>query len=193
MLFEKAGEFIIDKLRTELPTHFTYHSVNHTLDVYNAAERIGLREGIGHGEMQLLLTAAWFHDSGFLFGPEEHEEQSCRIARETLPGFGYTENEIYTVCELICATKVPQLPHNHLEQILADADLDYLGRDDFWIISDTLYQELLFAGKINNKTEWDFVQVKFMEQHHFFTKTSINSRQVQKDINLAQIKLQINN
>ncbi|MES2278096.1 MAG: HD domain-containing protein [Bacteroidota bacterium] len=193
MQFEQAGDFILNKLRNQLPAHFTYHQVNHTLDVYRAAERLALQENIGPEQMQLLLTAAWYHDTGFLVGPEGHEEESCRIATETLPGFGYSADEIVTICGLIRATRIPQTPHNHLEQILADADLDYLGRLDFDEIGNKLYNELLFTGKVSNKREWDFAQVKFMENHHYFTQTAINARQVQKDINLAKIKAQINN
>lgn len=191
MLFDPAEAFIIHKLQAELPAHLTYHNVNHTLDVYSAAERIGLQEGIGPEKMKLLLTAACYHDSGFLIAAEEHEEHSCNIAKEALPGFGYTQEQIDTICGLIRATKVPQLPNNHLEQILADADLDYLGREDFWPISDKLYQELLFTGKIRDKQEWNPVQLRFMEAHRFFTQTAISTRQKQKELNLASIKLQI--
>lgn len=191
MLFEPAEELILHKLQVELPAHLTYHNANHTLDVYNAANRIALQEGVAPENRKLLLTAACYHDSGFLISAEEHEEHSCNIAREILPGFGYTGAELITICGLIRATKIPQLPNNHLEQILADADLDYLGRDDFWPISDQLYQELLFTGKINNKQEWNPVQLRFMEAHRFFTQTAISTRQKQKELNLASIKLQI--
>jgi uncharacterized membrane-anchored protein YitT (DUF2179 family)/predicted metal-dependent HD superfamily phosphohydrolase len=191
MLFEQAGDFIINKLRTELPAHLTYHQVDHTLDVFNAAERIGKAEGISAVDIQLVLTAAWYHDTGFLVKAVGHEEESCRIAKEVLPRFDYTNSEIEIVCGLIWATRIPQSPRNHLEQIMADADLDYLGRNDFKTISNKLYNELAFAGKINNRHEWDFAQVKFMENHHYFTQTAIKSRQAQKDLNFAQIKAQI--
>src|SRR5476651_1180656 len=144
MLFEKAGEYIMNKLASNLPAHISYNKVNNTLDVYPAAERIGTNEAIGGHNMQLLLTAAMYHDTGFFVGPDGHEEESCRIAKAVLPGFEYTESEIDTICGLIRATRIPQSPRNHLEQILADADLDYLGRDDFAAISDKLYRELAF-------------------------------------------------
>lgn len=193
MLFEQAGEFIINKLHTELPAHFAYHQVDHTLDVYSAARRIGLAEGVNEQEMKFILTAAWFHDTGYLFGSEDHEERSCGIAAELLPGFEYAESDIETICGLIMATRLPQVPRNHLEQILADADLDYLGRNDFDAISAKLYRELKLAGKVSNEHEWNFTQVKFMEAHHYFTQTAINSRDAQKGINLAKIKRKIIN
>ena len=46
------------------------------------------------------------------------------------------------ICGMIMATKIPQSPKNYLEQILCDADLDYLGRDDFYDIGGTLFKEL---------------------------------------------------
>lgn len=52
-------------------------------------------------------------------------------ARQYLPHFGYTGDEIEQVCDIIMATQMPQNPHNHLGQIICDADLDYLGRNDF--------------------------------------------------------------
>jgi uncharacterized membrane-anchored protein YitT (DUF2179 family)/predicted metal-dependent HD superfamily phosphohydrolase len=191
MLFEQAGEFIINKLRNQLPPHFAYHNLEHTLDVFSAAERLGAQEGVDGARLKLLLTAAWYHDSGFLEVAEGHEEHSCRIARQYLPGFEYADAEIETICGMIMATRMPQTPKTDMEQLLADADLDYLGREDFFEISSKLYAELAFAGKVANKHEWDFAQVKFMESHHYFTQTAIKARQAQKEINLAKIKAQI--
>jgi uncharacterized membrane-anchored protein YitT (DUF2179 family)/predicted metal-dependent HD superfamily phosphohydrolase len=192
MLFEQAGEFILNKLRNELPGHLSYHNVEHVLDVYHSAERIGKQEGIDEQQMHQLLTAALFHDSGFVVGADEHEEQSCRIAREILPKFQYTDTDIRVICGLITATHLPQSPKNQLEQILADADLDYLGREDFQVISNKLYQELAFTGKIDTELEWRFAEAKFLEHHRYFTQSASNARNKQKDINLAKIKTQIN-
>jgi uncharacterized protein len=191
MLFKQAGEYILNKLRNELPAQFTYHSIDHVQDVYQAAEQLGKQENITVTEMELLLTAACYHDAGFLKGPAGHEEESCRIANSVLPGFEYNAAEVNQVCSLIQATRLPQSPKNHLEQILADADLDYLGRDDFFEISDKLYQELSLAGVVGDLKEWDKAQVKFIEQHHYFTQTAINTRQAQKEVNLAKVKARI--
>ena len=191
MLFEQAGEYILSKLRTELPAHLTYHNIDHVLDVYQAAQQLGGQEHISETEMQLLLTAACYHDAGFLKGPAGHEDESCRIAQAVLPGYQYSSAEIEQICNLIQATRLPQTPETHLAQILADADLDYLGRDDFFEISDKLYQELCNAGLVNGLLAWDKAQVTFIEQHHYFTQTAINTRQAQKEVNLAKVKARI--
>lgn len=188
MQFAQATKFILHKLKNELPKQLSYHSVEHVEDVYNSCKEIGLKEHISPYDMKLLLTAALYHDAGFLRGPEAHEEESCRIAQEQLPDFGYTTEEIDRICGLIMATRIPQSPQNHLEEILADADLDYLGRDDFFTIGDKLFNELRAFGVLSSETEWNRVQVKFLENHHYFTQTAINLRQKQKMEHLAQVK-----
>ena len=191
MQFENAGKFIVQKLRNELSPQLSYHSINHVLDVYAAAEKIGAAEKISAAETKLLLTAARFHDSGFIKGAKDHEEESCRIARETLPGFDFQLNEIEQICGMIMATKIPQSPKNHLEEILADADLDYLGRDDFFTIGNQLFKELVNFGAIKTVRQWDELQVRFLESHHYFTKTALQLRQAKKLEHQEQIKAKL--
>lgn len=191
MQFKNAEKFILEKLGTELPAKLSYHSIEHVKDVFAAAGMIGREEKITDQEMQLLLTAALFHDSGFLREPKDHEEESCRIARKFLPDFDYTSEEIDQICGMIMATKIPQSPKNHLEEILADADLDYLGRDDFFEIGDKLFQELSIFGFLNSEDDWNRLQVRFIESHHYFTKTAIRLRQAKKETHLALVTVKL--
>ncbi|MVN22424.1 HD domain-containing protein [Mucilaginibacter arboris] len=191
MQFENAGKFILNKLSKELPKRLSYHSVEHILDVCDAAKLIGEQEKISDEEMKLLLTAAWYHDSGFLKGAKDHEEESCRIAKENLPRFDYPPEKIERICGMIMATKIPQSPKNHLEEILADADLDYLGRDDFFSIGDKLFNELSIFGFISTEDEWNRLQVRFLESHHYFTETAIKLRKNKKEEHLALVKSKI--
>ncbi|BAU53459.1 HD domain-containing protein [Mucilaginibacter gotjawali] len=188
MQFQSAKKFISDKLKRELPAHFTYHSYDHVMDVYQAAENLGKLENITDDDMQLLLTAALFHDSGFIEGATNHEEGSCRIAQLYLPNFDFNTCDIEKICGMIMATRLPQTPKNLLEQILADADLDYLGRDDFFKISDLLYNEFVDAGVVKNIGEWNKLQVLFFERHHYFTNAAINLRQDKKQAHLLILR-----
>jgi uncharacterized protein len=188
MQFEAAKDFILSKQKSELPSHLFYHSITHINDVYSAAEQIAKGEGIDGEELLLLLTAVVFHDSGFLVQQKDHEMISAEMARTILPDFGYNANQIEVVCGMILATKVPQKPNNHLEQIICDADLDYLGRDDFYTIGNKLFTELSLYGIIRTEEEWNHLQVKFLENHSYFTKTAIQLRQAGKDAHLNEIK-----
>lgn len=191
MQFEQVKIFILNKLTEGLPRHLTYHSVDHVVDVYEAAEHIGTMEHISHDDRLLLLTAVLFHDSGFLLGPNAHEEESCKIANQYLPGYGYTGDQIKIIEGLIMATKIPHMPKNQLEEIICDSDLDYLGRDDFFPISNSLYLELKSAGIVNDENSWNKIQVSFFNSHHYFTKTALALRQKKKEEHLEQIKLKI--
>jgi uncharacterized protein len=188
MQFEQAGTYIMNKLRKELPAHLIYHSIDHVADVYQAAAQLAELENISKQETQLILTAAQYHDAGFIVRIAGHEEESCRIARQVLPGFDYTYEEIEQICSLIKATQLPQSPKNRLEEILADADLDYLGREDYFDISQKLYEELVLTGDIGTNDDWKQTQINFMENHRYFTLTAINLRQAVKEENLKKIK-----
>lgn len=193
MRYEAVKKFILEKLQGELPQHLSYHSVGHVKDVCKATEEIAGKEGIAGEDLTLLLTAALFHDSGFLFGAAEHEKKSCDIVKQYLPDFDYTQEQIDKICGMIMATRIPQTPHNLLEQIIADADLDYLGRDDFFTIGNRLYEELAMYGIVNNKNDWNLLQVKFLENHHYFTETAIKNRKARKEEHLQFIKSQLTN
>lgn len=190
MQFGEAKKFILGMLK-KLPQHLSYHSIEHVKDVFDSCKYLAAKEGVKGEELKLLLTAALFHDSGFLKGPKDHEKKSCTIARRHLPEFGYTKEQIKTICGMIMATRVPQEPKNHLEEIICDADLDYLGRPDFYKIGDKLFAELSVYGIINTEDEWNRLQVRFLEAHHYFTKTALKERKKHKDRHLKQVKSRI--
>lgn len=188
MQYDTIEHIIITKLAAELPAHLTYHNTNHIKDVIRMSETIGRSEKVNRRDIILLKTAALFHDTGYLFGAEGHEERSCQIAGEYLPHYGYSGKEVGKIKGMIMATRIPQSPQNLLEGILADADLDYLGRDDFFEIADKLFRELMAARTITSEREWNVLQEKFLEQHHYFTDTAIRTRNPTKRKNLAIIK-----
>lgn len=188
MKYRSARSFIIEMMERELPENLTYHNVDHSKDVLAAVTRIAREECVNGKDLTMLKTAALFHDSGFIYCNDGHELVSCELARKYLPQFEYSQAEIKKICEMIMATRIPQTPHCHLEEILADADLDYLGRDDFFSISNKLYEEFLASGVVQDLKEWNEIQVRFFESHKYFTQTSRKFREKRKAHNLALIK-----
>lgn len=183
MIFEKAKEFILKKLELELPKHLKYHNIDHILDVYRASIKYAELEKVSSEDTILLKTASLFHDSGFIVQAENHEAISGTIAEEILPHFDYNAVQIKKIKGMIMATKIPQTPTNHLEEILADSDLDYLGRDDFEKISERLFQEL----NISSRNDWNKIQIAFFEKHTYFTKSAKRLRNDKKEENLQKI------
>lgn len=181
--------YIIEKLEESLSDTLFYHGLHHTMDVVNAALKIGMAEGITDEEsLTLLKTAALYHDLGFISTYRGHEEEGCRIARITLPNYNYSPAQIETICGMIAATQIPQSPKNHLEQIIADADLDYLGREDFWPIANSLYEELHEREMVANVEAWNKIQIGFLENHKYWTSTAQNWRNASKQNRLDELK-----
>ena len=192
--FDDLEEFVLNKLEKSLPKNLFYHNLKHTIDVIIQAEIIGRAEKVTDEEMLYLKTAALFHDSGFMFGYQDHELLSINFANKILPGFSYSEKQIKIINELIFSTQLPPQPKNKLQEIMCDADLDYLGRIDFIPVSQTLFKEMVEHGKIeDNNDKWNKLQIKFIAKHQYFTDTAKSLRDVNKKKQLETIRNLVNN
>ncbi len=177
-----------DLLRKKLSGSLTYHCYLHTVWVVESCLTIAANEGIEDNQDILLLeTAAWLHDVGFVRSYFEHEVQSCIIAKEILPEANATVEEIEKVCELIMATKIPQTPKCHLSEIICDADLDYLGRDDFYLWSAKLKEEWLNYAIIKDEDDFFLRQLKFLNAHKYHTHDAKIRREPAKQIILKAL------
>ena len=184
--FAAAEKHIIELLESKMPHHH-YHNIDHVYDVLSAAQVIGDKEQLTAEEWSLLRLAALLHDSGFIFSPKNHELRGAELAREILPPFGLSSDQINSICGMIMATRIPQSPTTQLEKILCDADLDYLGRDDFYEIGGRLLLELKEAGIVETEREWNLVQKTFLESHRFHTNFSKENREEKKHQHLQEI------
>lgn len=183
-----AELYILSRLRHGLPKARTYHNFSHTLDVYRSVVANAAQADVHGEDMDLLRTAALYHDSGFLVQDLEHEAAGCVLAREALPQFGYSPGQIERVCAMVMATKIPQQPQDELGMLLCDADLDYLGRSDFFRIGTTLFWELRNYGVLTTERQWNELQVRFLEAHTYFTEQSRREREPVKQRHLAEVK-----
>ncbi len=186
--FTDMQEVILERLENELPPYLYYHNVKHTVDVVTEVELIGWAEGLSDEEVLLLKTAGLFHDVGHVIAYDNHEYHGTVIARDFLPKYGYTEKQINIICDTIMATKLPPQPKGILQEIICDADLDYLGRSDMIPVSNTLYKELKEQNKIGTLNDWNKMQVKFISFHQYFTKTARSLREVNKQLQIERIK-----
>ncbi|MEO8710768.1 MAG: YitT family protein [Parafilimonas sp.] len=188
MQVEKLKAFIFEKMHNELPHWLTYHSAHHTEEVINHSLELGQAHSLSPHDLDILHTAAILHDAGFLISNIDHERSSCNLAREYLPQFEYTEQQIEEVCKLIMTTRLPQSAFDKISRILCDADLYYLGTNDYQLYSGRLYRELKHYTPSISNAKWLLLQKEFLEAHEYFTdvaKTKLNSG---KKTNLKRIK-----
>jgi uncharacterized protein len=186
--FEKAKEHIFFRLETELSPLLSYHNPAHTRDdVLPATIRLAEMEHIQGEDLLLLMTAACYHDTGYFEQYSINEGIAARIAADTLPGFGYSPGQVQAITGIILATRMPQTPHNLLEQVMADADLDSLGRPDYWELRVALRREYeLFLGPVSDPA-WLRSQLEFIRSHHYFTPSARVLREEKKQDHILEL------
>jgi predicted metal-dependent HD superfamily phosphohydrolase len=180
MDYARAEKFILDMLKKKLSDKLYYHNVRHTRETIKAAAEFSRAEGLAEEEITILKTAALLHDSGYLRLPVDNERIGTEIAREILPEYGYAPEQIEKVCRLILATRMPQKPENLEEQIICDADLQYLGTKEYDKLSTLLRKEMSFYNISFNDQDWQDFQINFLRNHRYFTKSCRQSRDATK-------------
>ncbi len=187
MVFEEIKNRIYEDILEKLPSHLTYHNLNHTAYVLEKAVFLAEQSGVSSSDLELLKLAALFHDTGFIDNPKDHEEKGCKIA-QTYLAEDLSEDELSKIYGMIMATKIPQSPTNHLENILADADLEYLGTDLFEEIGESLFEELKHFNPNFTSQAWDELQLVFMQKHNYHTDYCQKYREPKKQENLLSVK-----
>lgn len=178
----KLRKQVLSRLAADLPDSLTYHGVDHTLDVLQVCNQYIRRLNLPIEDRYMLRTGAIVHDMGFLKEPSNHEEVGAEMAEGILKELGVGSGQIDVIKGLVMATKIPQKPKTHLEQIICDADLDYLGRKDYPEISHKLFLELRNMKSISTEEEWRNLQINFLKSHQFHTSFAQGYREPQKQI-----------
>ena len=181
-------KIIMERLQNELSKDLHYHGMHHTLDALKTCDLYLRHIKINSHDARLLRLGILFHDIGFTVSNEEHEYKGSIIARDLLTRFGFKTKDIDVIVGLILSTKIPQSPKTLLENMICDIDLDYLGRSDFYEISESLYEELQVTIGLKNKNDWNKIQVKFLEAHKYHTDFAIKKRQPEKEKRIKELK-----
>lgn len=187
MEFEEIQQKVYQEILAKLPEYLTYHNLDHTAYVIEKAVFLAEKLKVSDDDLHLLQLAALFHDTGFIDNPKDHEEKGCKIAENYLAK-GYSSADLDKIHGMIMATKIPQKPTNLLENILADADLEYLGTDLFEEIGQTLFEELKHFNPDFTEQAWDELQLVFLQKHHYHTEYCRINREPKKQENLLTVK-----
>jgi predicted metal-dependent HD superfamily phosphohydrolase len=189
MQLEKLKIAVEKIIGSEREDRHLYHNLEHTLDVYEAAERLISLTNTEPETARLIRAAALLHETGMTRSIAHHEEASVQIATEILPDHGFSNQQIEKISRLILSTKMPQKPFDEASKILCDADLDYLGRKDYFLISHKLRYEWIVRENFTEDLHiWYKSQIVFLEEHQYFTEAAQTLRNNGKQHNLHLIK-----
>jgi len=187
--FASLQDRVFDRLIQDLDPRLCYHDINHTRsDVMPAVERLAKGVDVTENDQRIVMTAALLHDLGFVEKYEGNEAVAAGMAAEMLPEFGYTPGQIDTITGIILATRVPQAPRTTLQAIMCDADLDALGRKDFFVRSMLLRQERCEFLECVSLRDWLEFQVTFLRGHEYFLDVTKSLRDEGKARNLEELK-----
>jgi len=170
-----------------------YHNYKHTIDVVNVTEEILNSININSDDKEVVLIAAWFHDTGYTKCCDGHEDVGVELAKDFLEKFNYAEERLGKVAGLIRATRMPRKPKNLLEEIICDADLYHLGTNEFDVKTKLFRNELEDEmGRNISEIEWLENNLKFMKEHKFYTSYAKEKYATQKNINYIKLKKKLN-
>ena len=187
--FKEVKAYVFNLFKEKLPLNTVYHSENHTSYVVEAANEIGLSQNLSEEELETVLLAAWFHDTGYIEGAKGHEDRSMTIVDNYLIKRNFSKEKIKKVKELIAATKIPQAPKNKLEEIVCDSDLSHLGRPGFMEESKLLRLEReQLVDEFVSDLDWLKETELFLSQHQYFTNYAFENWNAQKTLNWLNVK-----
>lgn len=189
--YNKLRSDILHILQHKLSKQLYYHGIHHTLDALKTSQLYLKHNPLSKHQAKLLRLGILLHDIGFTETTTEHEKRGAMIAEELLGQYDFPDQDIELIKGLIMATKIPQNPSTLMEKIICDVDLDYLGRSDFYEISETLYREFKVYTDLKDHNEWNKLQVKFLEAHKYHTDFAIKNRQPEKEKRIAELKKMI--
>uniref|UniRef100_UPI0040488F65 Pycsar system effector family protein n=1 Tax=Roseivirga sp. TaxID=1964215 RepID=UPI0040488F65 len=188
-ILKQVAKYTEEILTTEIPSKFVYHDHYHTERVVDSSQSIGKASGLSEEELEIVAIAAWFHDTGYRSGCNNHEKDSARIAEEFLTRQDYPTEKIAQVVGCIMATQMPQNPKNLMEEVLCDADLHHLACSDYGMMSEKMRLEIehIKGHKINSE-DWNQMNFRFFKDHEYFTAYGKEYLEPIKKQNLKEIK-----
>jgi len=186
----EAKAYATNILDEQLDHKFVYHDRYHTERVVQAALMIGKESGLNDDELVILELAAWFHDTGYKHGCDNHELSSAKMARRFLEEHEFEEEKIRRIEGCIMATRIPQSPKNLLEQVLCDADLHHLACDDYKMMSEKMHREMEeIKGEKIQQADWNEMNFSFFNEHEYFTDYAKEHLQPIKEANMSLLKM----
>jgi predicted metal-dependent HD superfamily phosphohydrolase len=188
-----VDQYIRELFRDELPAGIKYHNADHTLHptkgVVAVANRIALSENISEHDRELLIAAAYFHDTGYIREYDKNEPIAARMAGRILKLIGFKPNDIKEVQKMILATDLARKPQSLVEKVLCDADLDHLGRDDFFKRDGKLRKGRGARGiDVSDEAKWYRGTLALLTNHTYYTASQKKLREEKKQQNIKLLE-----
>lgn len=172
-ILRKASNYVFSLFKESLSKKLVYHNYKHTFEIVKEARALGEEYKLNDADMEVLLLAAWFHDTGYIDTYVGHEERSVDIAATFLNEEGYPEERIQVITDCIMATQSEQPSATLLQEILADADISNIGKENFFANAELLRVEWeIYQNRFFSDAEWARFQLDFLLSMRFKTEAA---------------------
>lgn len=188
-IVQEAEKYVSMLIEDSIKAIYTYHNLEHTQNVVKHATKIAAELEFSEEQTEILILAAWFHDSGYYEDFANHEEISARNARVFLEDRNYPEDKITQVTQAILHTKIPHPPcENPICNALCDADLHHLASKSYMKSSEKLREEKSALKKqdISPKEYWQDTLL-FLQNHKYKTKYGKKVFGKKKEVNYQKV------
>ncbi|MEL6589156.1 MAG: Pycsar system effector family protein [Bacteroidota bacterium] len=188
-LLQKTEHFARDILENQLPAGYSYHTIDHTLEVLQACDTIANYIQLPEQDRTLLKLAGWLHDLGYRDQYIGHEEVSMKIAREFLGSQNLEEEHIRQIEAIIEATRLDQPPRSLLEEVIKDADLSNLATPDALENSEKIRSEWAsFLNRSFTDEGWNKFNHRFYKEYIYYTTYGKDVLEPGKTQNVKKLK-----
>lgn len=190
-VIKEASEFIFTLFKEKLSSGHLYHNYKHTTETVRYCKELGETYNLTSRDYEVLLLAAWFHDTGYTQAYDGHEEKSVGILKEFLRG-EYPREDQQEIETLILSTKWNTAPDGTLQEILHDADYINIGKKNFEKRAQLLrieWERLL--GKTYSELEWAEEQLDFLISKNFKTEEATVNYNDQREENIRNQRLKV--
>ncbi|UOQ72756.1 HD domain-containing protein [Hymenobacter cellulosilyticus] len=169
-ILKKAKAHITALFEEKLPKSLVYHSFKHTATTVKEAKALGEATELSPEDLEALVLAAWFHDAGYTEVYDGHEYRSMELAEQWLREQGYPADRIALVKDIIRATHRNETAKTELQQLLVDADMSSMGKEEFFANGELLRAEWeTVLGKSYDSVEWAETQLDFLLSSKYLT------------------------
>jgi len=187
LLYDDIAMYVASLFRQHTVQGLFYHNLEHTTRVVQSSDEIASHYPLSAEEQFILKAAAWFHDTGHLFGDMRvHEENGCKLMKQYLIPLQIPCDVIDKIAGCIMATRFPARPQNLLEEIICDADTYHFGTT-YFKVTDELVRKELEIRLHYQFTTWYNDALKLLQIHNFFTSYCSQSLAHGKQLNIEYV------
>lgn len=190
VVVESAITFVLNILKNV--DKYPFHNIWHTFEVFARSKYLCEQLWINKEDSIDVMLWAIFHDTWYAKQYIKNEEIWARIAEIFLIKKWWKTERIEKIKWIIMATTLWDKANNILEQIIQDADLDNLGRNDCIGNTINLRKEILLVTWNDIPLrEWLMSSYLLLKNHKFQTLTSYSERNTKKEENIKKLEMKI--